>query len=312
MQSNPIKEAAAQIVSLINSRPATPWPHEIEAIIARIAPMPDATSVLPDHVVAYRAAAQEYYLHAKHVMGPMHCDAPDHDPEYKRSADLSSQTDAAGEVVLQTPADTWGDLVGLASIIAHEEGHDLDALGDVRLDRDDCDPDQVAAETLALAVLRLNSRVAPTLPPVDPETARLISEWRRQRDIVDGAFCETDGRGLSYEDSKPYKAIIDSATEAASDLTQQIWQRVKSETWGGGLVHPLTLAVLAEIALHYENGATRALESDGDGCFDEKAAAELMVAVLSFARSAGVSSDLLPMEGRFLPPALLKGGRRHG
>jgi hypothetical protein len=31
-------EAATQIVGLINSRPATPWPHEIEAIIAQVAP----------------------------------------------------------------------------------------------------------------------------------------------------------------------------------------------------------------------------------------------------------------------------------
>jgi hypothetical protein len=45
---------------------------------------------------------------------------------------------------------------------------------------------------------------------------------------------------------------------------------------------------------------------------DQRASAELMVAVLSFARSAGAGSDLLPMEGRFLPPALLKGVRHHG
>ena len=29
-------EAATQIVGLINSRPVSPWPHEIEAIIARV------------------------------------------------------------------------------------------------------------------------------------------------------------------------------------------------------------------------------------------------------------------------------------
>ena len=40
-------EAATQIVGLINSRPATPWPHEIEAIIARIAPMVPACDVDP-------------------------------------------------------------------------------------------------------------------------------------------------------------------------------------------------------------------------------------------------------------------------
>jgi hypothetical protein len=42
---------------------------------------------------------------------------------------------------------------------------------------------------------------------------------------------------------------------------------------------------------------------------DQRATAELMVAVLSLARNAGVLSDLLPMEGRYLPPALLKGGK---
>lgn len=147
-------EAASQIVGLINSRPATPWPHEIEAIIARVAPTPN-TAALPEHVTAYRAAAQEYYLHAKHVLGPLSPNAPDHDPEYLKSTELSDQTDEAGDVVLETTAETWGDLVGLASIVAHEEGHDLDALGDIR--NPDRDPGPVAAEMLALAVLRLNS-----------------------------------------------------------------------------------------------------------------------------------------------------------
>ena len=69
---------------------------------------------------------------------------------------------------------------------------------------------------------------------------------------------------------------------------------------------------MAEIVLHHENGASNTLVDTGEYYMDQKATAELMVAVLSFARSAGVLSDLLPMEGRFLPPALLKGGRHHG
>jgi hypothetical protein len=81
----------------------------------------------------------------------------------------------------------------------------------------------------------------------------------------------------------------------------------------GGNVRPSGLTEhVAEIAFHYENGATRALPGDGDGCVDEKAFCELMVGVLAFARSAGVASDLLPMEGCFLPPALLKGGSANG
>ena len=99
---------------------------------------------------------------------------------------------------------------------------------------------------------------------------------------------------------------------AACDLAKQIWERAKAETWSGGPVNPLTLAVLAEIVLHHENGASNTLVDDEEYYMDQRATAELMVAVLSFARSAGAGSDLLPMEGRFLPPALLKGGRSHG
>jgi hypothetical protein len=299
-------EAAAQITGLINAKPSTPWPHEIEAIIARVSSAPVSMS-LPAHVAAYRAAAQEYYLHAKHVIGPMSFGAPDHDSEYERSTELSRQHDVAGEVVLDRAPTTWGDIIGLASLVAHEAGHDLDALGERRTNEGD--PGPKAAEMLALAVLRLHAGSVPQLIPADPELVRLISEWRRQRDIVDRTVCDTEGRGLSFEEWKPHEAIIGNAGSTASDLAQQIWERAKAETWSGGPVSPLTLAALAEIAFHYENGATNALEGDGDGRTDEKSAAELIVAVLSHARSAGVGSDLLPMEGRFLPPALLKGGR---
>ena len=97
----------------------------------------------------------------------------------------------------------------------------------------------------------------------------------------------------------------------ACDLAKQIWERAKAETWSGGPVNPLTLAVLAEIVLHHENGASNTLVDDEEYYMDQRATAELMVAVLSLARSAGAGSDLLPMEGRFLPPALLKGGCAH-
>jgi hypothetical protein len=83
------------------------------------------------------------------------------------------------------------------------------------------------------------------------------------------------------------------------------------ETWSGGPVSPLTLAVLAEIVLHHENGASNTLIDDAEYYMDQKAGAELMIAVLSFARSVGAGSGLLALEGRYLPPALLKGGCDH-
>jgi hypothetical protein len=300
-------EATSQIVALINSRPVSPWPEEIEAIVAR-ASVPIANHSLPPHVVAYRERAQAYYRHSVNVLGPLPDTTPDNHPEWVRNGELSNEVDAAATPILQGSAETWGDLVGLASIVMHEEGVDLDALGEPKVERSR-DPGPMAAEALARAVLRLHARIVPQVVPVDPELVRLISAWRRQRDIVDGTISETHGRGLSYEDYKPYEETIGNATSAAFDLAQQIWERARAETWNGGPVNPLTLAVLAEIAFHYENGATNVLPSDGDGCVDEKSFAELMVGVLAFARSAGVLSDLLPMEGRFLPPVLLKGGK---
>ena len=222
---------------------------------------------------------------------------------------LADQADVAGDVVLDTPPTTWGDLIGLASIVAHEAGHDLDALGARRTN--DGDPGPKAAEMLALAVLRLHASAVPQLVPVDFELVRLISAWRQQRDIIDQTAVDTAGI-LTFEESKPSEEIIGKASSAACDLAKQIWERAKAETWSGGPVNPLTLAVLAEIVLHHENGASNTLVDDEEYYMDQRATAELMVAVLSFARSAGAGSDLLPMEGRFLPPALLKGGRHHG
>ena len=200
-------------------------------------------------------------------------------------------------------------MIGLASIVAHEAGHDLDALGPRRTN--DGDPGPKAAEMLALAALRLHASAVPQFVPVDFELVRLISAWRHQRDIIDRTAVETAGILMDSE-SAPSEEIMGKATDAACDLAKQIWERAKTETWSGGPVNPLTLAVLAEIVLHHENGASNTLVDDEEYYMDQRATAELMVAVLSFARSAGAGSDLLPMEGRFLPPALLKGGRTHG
>jgi hypothetical protein len=164
-------------------------------------------------------------------------------------------------VVFDTPPTTWGDLIGLASMVAHEAGHDLDALGARRTN--DGDPGPKAAKMLALAVLRLHASAVPKLVPVDLELVRLTSEWRRQRDIVDGTCIAGEGCGRSYEESKQAQAIVSKAMDAACDLARQIWERAKPETWSGGPVNPLTLAVLAEIAFHHENGTMNTLIEAG-------------------------------------------------
>jgi hypothetical protein len=41
---------------------------------------------------------------------------PNYEAEYQRSTELSNRVDEVGAVILETPAVTWGDLVGLASM----------------------------------------------------------------------------------------------------------------------------------------------------------------------------------------------------
>jgi hypothetical protein len=185
-------------------------------------------------------------------MVPLTFDAPNHDVEYERNTELGRQADDVGDVLLATPPTTWGDMIGLASIVAHEAGHDLDALGPRRTK--DGDPGPIAAEMLALAILRLHAMAVPQLVSVDVELVRLISAWRRQRDIIDRTVAETAGIH-TFEESKPSEEITGKAMEAACDLAKQIWERARAETWSGGPVSPLTLAVLAEIVLHHELGA---------------------------------------------------------
>jgi hypothetical protein len=252
-------EATSQIIGLINSKPTTPWPAGVKAIIDRVAKVPSATPVMPDHVVAYHDRAREFLRQCK-IVGPMRHTEPNYETEYQRSTELSNLVDEVGVVILETPTETWGDLIGLASIVAHEAGHDLDALGDRRTN--DGDPGPIAAEILALAVLRLHAMAVPQIVPVDVELVRLISEWRRHRDIIDRTVIETAGI-LTFEEAKPSEEIMGKAMEAACGLAKQIWERAKAETWSGGPVNPLTLAVLAEIVLHHDNGASNTLIDSG-------------------------------------------------
>jgi hypothetical protein len=260
-------EATSQIIGLINSKPTTPWPAEVKAIVDRVVNVPAATPAMPAHVVAYRAKTQEFYRHSEHVMGPLTFDAPNHDVEYERNTELGRQADVAGDVVLNTPPTTWGDIIGLASMVAHEAGHDLDALGPRRTK--DGDPGPIAAEMLALAVLRLHAKAVPQIVPVDVA-------WREQRDIIDRTAVETAGI-LTFEEAKPSEEIRGKAVEAACDLAKQIWERAKPETRGGERVSPLTLAVLAEIVLHHDNGASNTLDDGEEYYMDQRATAELMV-----------------------------------
>ena len=102
--------------------------------------------------------------------GPMKSDASNFAEVEEYNIRLGREADVAGDLVLHTPPTMWGDLIGLASVVAHEAGHDLDALGPRRTNDGD-HPGPKAAEILALAVLRLHVMAVPQLVPVDFECA---------------------------------------------------------------------------------------------------------------------------------------------
>ena len=132
-------EAATAIVHLINTSPRTPWAGEIEAITARVGSVP--VSSVPDRSRRRLPCECADVLSApKRRDGADEARRTEHDQVYEYDTQLGCQSDVAGEVVLDTPPTTWGDLIGLASIVAHEAGHDLDALGARRTNDGDPGP----------------------------------------------------------------------------------------------------------------------------------------------------------------------------
>jgi hypothetical protein len=122
------QQAAAEIVALINSRSQSPWPHEIEAIIAKVATasmpqIPVLPSLSPDHL-KYREVVAKI---DGFDWGKGLADEEVREPAFDR---LTAQATEIEARVWATPAKTLGDVLLRGEIALHNENGVMESLSD--------------------------------------------------------------------------------------------------------------------------------------------------------------------------------------
>ena len=205
-------EAATQIVGLINSRPATPWPRRNRGhhCPGRARIRCRLRAARPCRGLS-RGRAGILLATQSMSLGPLRNDAPDHDPEYLRSTELSSQTDVAGNVCSGRRPPTYGAIwsalpaslrtrMGMTSMRSAMFGWTWMTTTPVPLP-----PKCWRWQSCGFTRGRFHSSFLSI-----SELVRLISAWRYQRDIIDRTAVETAGI-LTDKELKPSEEIIGKA-----------------------------------------------------------------------------------------------------
>jgi hypothetical protein len=130
-RSHTISTAAAEIVALINSRSQSPWPHEFEAIIARVArPMAGVSphlpsSLSPDHL-RYRQLVAEI---DGFEWGEGLEDEKEREPAFDKLTEQATELEAQ---VWATPAKTLADVLLRGEVALHNENGVMESLEDAK------------------------------------------------------------------------------------------------------------------------------------------------------------------------------------
>jgi len=160
-----VQEAAAQVVALINATPRTPWPSEIEAIVARVVSSPDPAPASPRtaewrRVLAEERAGHEARMQEHRRRKALGEDATEEDLD--KIADIEALMDRTQETTLaiwRTGAKTWADVVLFAEVARYwkwdPEEPELDQNFKVALELDDARLDEQSLAQLVNAVLQL-------------------------------------------------------------------------------------------------------------------------------------------------------------
>lgn len=128
---SPVQQAAAAIVSLINTSPRSPRQDEIEAVIARVGSVNPA-AMSPGHAEHHREWRR---LVDEHVRGwpPFACDTSrtaeeSEADDAQMTAHLQKMDDLALQV-FDAPARTWGDVLLFAEVClwVHHGGIDAES-----------------------------------------------------------------------------------------------------------------------------------------------------------------------------------------
>ena len=254
------QQAAAEIVALINSRSQSPWPHEIEAIIAKaIAPDRQPSTLLPKVREAVARLNEGFQF-----LGPQH---PGSEEEDAAEAEVSRRQAALEELEKQVPnpPHSYGDLVALAEIAR--------AGAEVRCDGrmaelDQRDVFQRPAARLVEAVLQFAGR---DMPSHCQPSAALSADHLRYREVV-AEIARFDGSdyppGMSEEESEP---ALTALSNEAMTIERKVWA-TPARTLADVLLR-------GEMALYNENGIMDELD-DPEAYYDERSAAQLIKAVV--------------------------------
>lgn len=111
-QNLSIQQAANAIVALVNSSPRSPWPSEIEAIVARIG-SPGPAAMSPVHAEHYREWRNLIAAHMRKFGKPDHTGMTEAEMEAD-DARMSAHmriVDALTARIFAVPARTWGDVM---------------------------------------------------------------------------------------------------------------------------------------------------------------------------------------------------------
>lgn len=114
-------EATAQIIGLINAKPTSPWPHEIEAIIARVeAPANGNTATLGAITPALASAFAEWETARDHYDAASDLYGRTDDEEDRRDAKRWSDVfTEKSQVVLELGAQSLADLQLLFPVVVY-------------------------------------------------------------------------------------------------------------------------------------------------------------------------------------------------
>jgi hypothetical protein len=270
--SSTISTAAAEIVALINSRSQSPWPHEIEAIIAKaIAPEPMASprmasGSVPKLASDIRAKIAElgvaYDVLGKLDNGP-ECDAAEVAVERLKAelCDLEKQ--------IPKPPRSYADIRMRAELALYWSAESIE---DMRRHGDAVE--RIMADLIE-AVLQFAGRdfakaLAPTpaspalLPPLSPDHLRYREALAKIAKLDDHDYSPEMG------DEEKEEAVA-AACEKAMAIERMIWA-TPAKTLAD-------LLLRGEMALYNENGVMATLD-EPEAYYDERSVAQLIRAVV--------------------------------
>jgi hypothetical protein len=268
-RSHAISTAAAEIVALINSRAQSPWPQEIEAIIAKVAPAAEApaqrASELGHKIRAAIARANE----AEQAMAALSGEA------FEAASAIADQRHAELDLLeeqLPNPPMTFDDIVIRAELAYFGADKDRDNRTMSALDEGDCfdKPAARLIESVLQFAGRSISEMGSAGPLAPSGSPALSTDHLKYREII-AEIARHDANYPLGEIAEESEAAINALSEQAMALERKAWA-TPAKTLADVLLR-------GEMALYNENGVMEHLDNP-ETYYDERSVAQLIRAVV--------------------------------